>query len=153
MTNNFGPYSKIYIPTVGKWDNISSLLQLNDLSVGAGTVEAQLTRTGQTVSGYMVLTLGAGFSIGTTPTFTLPYPMSHARNANSWTGGIYDTSTGNEYVISGYGVSTTEIEFRHHERGATKNISKVSIGATDPITFAVGDIISLSGTYKVADGY
>lgn len=147
------PYGDHYLPVIGKWIDISSQLQLNNLSYGAGTLEAKLTRNGQTVSGYMVITLGTGFTIGTTPSFTLPYPLSHARNANSWTGGIYDASTGDEYVISGYGISTTQIGFRHHERGATKNITKVSIGATDPIIFAVGDIISLAGTYKVADGF
>ena len=152
MTNNT-PYSQIYIPTVGKWSNISSVLQLNNLSVGAGTVEAQLTRAGQTVSGYMVLTLGAGFSVGTTPSFTVPYPLSNQREAIGWTGSVYDSSTGDEYVISGYGISTTEIGFRMHEKATTKNILLVALTSTDPIVFASGDKISLVGTYKVADGY
>jgi hypothetical protein len=146
------PYGEHYLPVIGKWIDIN--VQLNNLNVGTGgTIEAKLTRNGQTITGYLVITLGTGFTIGTTPSFTLPYPLAHTRIANSWTGGIYDASTTEEYVIGGYGISTTEIGFRHYERGATKNITKVSIGATDPIIFATGDIISLSGTYKVADGY
>lgn len=152
MANNT-PYSKIYVPNVGKWDNISSQLQLNNLSVGAGTVEAQITRTGQTVSGYMVLTLGTGFSIGTNPSFTLPYPLSNSREAIGWMGSVYDASTGDEYVVSGYGISTTEIGFRMHEKSVSKNVLLVSLTSTDPIVFTSGDKISLTGTYKVADGY
>ena len=147
------PYSKIYVPNVGKWDNISAQLQLNNLSVGAGTVEAQITRTGQTVTGYMVLTLGTGFSIGTNPSFILPYPLSNAREASGWTGGIFDQTTGDEYVISGYGISTTEIGFIVHEKATQKNIVLISISSTNPHVFIVGDKISLTGTYKVADGY
>ena len=137
-----------------EWVDISNTIQLSNLTIGTGTIEASYMRYDQTMTGYMIITLGTGFTLGAHPSFYIPYPMTHPRQANSWTGGVYDASTGNEYVISGYGMSTTQIEFRHHQINTNdKNVSKIPITSSDPIEFAPGDIISIFGSYKVANGY
>ena len=143
------PYSTNYGSSFGYYTDISNTLTFTDFDKGAGTINAHLTRSGKFVSGFMAITLGTGFTIGTTPSFNLPYPMDDTREASGWTGSIFDQSTGDIYIISAYGISQTQIGFRATKvKGQTIEI--VPITTTFPLTFASGDIITLNGNYKIA---
>lgn len=146
------PYGDYYAQKFGVYRDISSSLTFTDLDKGTGSINAHLTRSGNFVNSFLTITLGTGFTIGTTPSFNLPYPMDDEREASGWVGSVFDVSTGDIYLINAYGISTTQIGFRATKiKGQTIEITPIT--SIFPITFASGDRITLSGTYKVADGY
>ena len=121
-----------------------------NLDFGGGWQLARYVQIGKTVHFYVVLTLGSGSSVGTTPIFTLPTSMRMTTaNTDPFLSTCFfrDTSATASYV--GFlRVADSNKVFLSRISSAEGQIASVS--ATAPFTWAGTDIISIQGTYEAA---
>ncbi len=121
---------------------------LTNLTLADGTVLAKYRRLGKTVDFRFKFKLGASSAVGTSPMFTLPAAASAEFVASPdfdriGFGKLFDTSTtavrdADPILISG----SSSIQINHMAAGVTTNTT-----ATVPWTWAVGDTLSVWGTY------
>lgn len=122
---------------------------LTNLTLGSGTVTAEYVEDGDTLHFYFKFVLGAGSAVGTTPGFSLPV-AAHADYVAQFPVGIvryYDTSAG--LGFSGYMrfESATEARCLRHGGASSQDIG---VSSTTPMTWASGDSMFVSGTYRTA---
>jgi hypothetical protein len=139
------PNSTEYSPSVGFWT--PWIPTLANISVGAGSVYAIKSVNGKTVNVFIELILGTGFTIGVNPTITGFPSMDGARWASSWLGSGLDVSAGTLYQLRAYGVDANTVRI-YHSHSPTSEVTMTVITSADPVLWAVGDILTLSGTYK-----
>jgi hypothetical protein len=121
----------------------------NNISVGNGTVVSKFIQVGKTVHFKWVLTFGSTTTYAASQTVSLPVTA-----AAGYTNGIdilgqgvgYDSSAVAAVpMMAAYNSTTT-----FYIRGIDLNAVFYNSTSTVPYTWAVGDIISLSGTYEAA---
>ncbi len=114
-------------------------------AIGDGTIVSRYRESGKTVHFYISLIAGASTTYGTgSYQFTLPITPKQTGNTNQPVyGGAFDTSANTYYPLWGRVDNTTTIL----RLGAS---AANPLSPTIPITFAQGDIISISGTYEAA---
>lgn len=116
------------------------------LGTGSNTV-ARYNQIGKTILFEVQITLGTGGAVTTSVTFTLPVTASRINWQSADVGG-FDSSVPATYSLVGLCTSTTIMTVR--APGASANGPLVATGAAVPFTWAVGDILTISGRYEAA---
>lgn len=125
---------------------------LTNLTLGNGTVTAKFTRVGRKITFYFKVVFGSTSAMGTGPSFTLPVaPASQYSIANVDTFGIATLLDVGTAALSGTCLfssgSTAVIQYLN---AAATAVTDVTITATTPFTWAVGDAAIATGTYEAS---
>lgn len=120
-----------YTPTIGGW------------SLGGATVTGRYTQIGKTVHVSVKCVMGAGMSLGTTPSFSLPVPVksgvvaagvAHFDDLGTTAYmGMVDAANSTAYV---WGIGTAG--------------TRVHLTTLWPFTWNVGDVVTFDLTYEAA---
>lgn len=119
-----------------------------NVTLGNGTLVAKVKQIGKTVLFEIQLTFGSTTVIAAPPTFTLP---ATAARSNWRTRGLaFDSSAGASgyFDVSGVADTTGEVIAKTNPTTAGSNI--VNVSATNPFTWATGDVLTISGEYEAA---
>mgnify|MGYP001087991457 CR=1 FL=1 len=120
-----------------------------NISLGDGSCDCRYTQRYKSIHVEYKITLGTGFSIGANPTLTLPRPLRNTEQVGSFRGMAHDLDADEYFELSADANTTTSFIIGHiHVDG--QEMKSIPITATDPFTFAVGDKITISGTYETA---
>lgn len=121
-----------------------------NITTGNGTTVAKYIQIGKTVFYKYTFTLGSTSAVGTDPTFTLPVTAATGTFLDPLgRGTMTDASSSNYYACSVHYSSTTVARLQREDASSTST-TLGGITATAPMTWATGDIISVSGTYEAA---
>lgn len=133
--------------TFGPWNTYTPTLSGTGWAVGNGTLVAYYVKIGKTVHYKIMLVFGTTTTAGSvTPTFTLPSTIISTDNS-------YITS---ESTVQAFDSSATA----YYNLGARYGVSNVSpyvlgtnglhssVISTSPFTWAVNDVLRVSGTYE-----
>jgi hypothetical protein len=114
------------------------------MAQGNGTITARYIQVGQTVDFSFKFVLGSTSTVGNQPRFTLP---TNPLSLGNWTPFVQysDDNIGSRYIASVYNLAA----FPSSMYLTTNNSGAVSlVTATTPFTWAVNDIIQVSGSYE-----
>jgi hypothetical protein len=121
-----------------------------NLTVGNGSVTAVYAYTGMhTVSAFWGITLGSTSAVGSGPQLSLPVAPVTGAQIDSTSLSIQDVSTGPTriagrlYFVSGSTVALAAMD------SAGTYATLANLSSTVPVTWATGDILSFSMTYRV----
>lgn len=119
---------------------------LTSMAQGNGTVTARYIQVGQTVDFSFKFVLGSTSTVSASPRFTLP-TTPYSLNNILTTVTYFDDNTGARNIASVYGNSTfpTSLFLTQTNSGALSFVT-----ATAPFTWAVSDIIYVTGSYETA---
>lgn len=124
---------------------------LTNITVGSGTLDAAYIRLGRTIHYRIKFVFGAGSAVGTSPTYTLPV-APHAIYTQ-----FHPMADDVKYLDSGTTVFEGTSEFNSGSSvtllsplSAAAGITRQSVTATVPMTWATGDTIYVIGTYEAA---
>lgn len=114
------------------------------LTVGAGTTEARWRKRDNTADFDLVVTLGAGFSVGVLPEFTIPFTpraanhpdLSFIANAS-----LHDTGTATYYATARWASGTSRVTWVLIGANGIHGV----INSTTPHAWAAGDILTCYG--------
>lgn len=113
------------------------------VSLGNGTITGSYQQTGKRVSGRITLTMGSTTTFGTgNYSVTLPVAMAGATWDSFASLTVRDASATVTYSYGAFATSTTTAS------GGSN--ADVRWGPTNPITFAVGDVVTISFEYEAA---
>jgi hypothetical protein len=143
-------YSKT--PATSSWSNFT--LSYTNLSLGtASTTIARQCIIGKRLHIYIQMTVGTSPVISGSPRFTMTgLPNNkYARLGGLFEGVIIQASTGNVYSFCGLSNTTTSnlVNVGHRQKSGS-DVRFFAITQTNPITFASGDILILTGVIPFA---
>lgn len=116
--------------------------------LGNGTLVGKFRQAYKAVDFAIALTMGSSTTYGTGNGYSLSLPVPPDPTVNfQTTGMIVDTSTGDNYLVAADTVTVAGV-LRLRLIGTLGIMS--TVGATAPMTFAVGDRILLNGRYWIA---
>lgn len=134
-------------PTHGTWRSWTPTL--TNMTQGNGTVVARYMRIGRMITYKFQFTLGNTSSMGTDPVFSVPVVAAAQGELDMNVTRITDNSPFTRYFGWSVGATTSTIQL-----GLADNIvgtfSRVSITSTNPMTWASGDFVFVSGTYEAS---
>lgn len=121
---------------------------LTNVTLGNGSVIARYTLTNKTVDFYIQITFGSTTAFTASIQATLP-PLLPAL-LTGWTaeGTAFDTSATAYFGVQGIATNSTTLTFRALPTTAGSNL--VVVNASQPMTWATGDILTISGSYETA---
>lgn len=132
--------STSYTPTWGNTGTANTL--------GNGTITGAYVKMGKLVHFRVQLTWGSTTAAGSAGwTFTLPVTADSYVLAGGANGNAFDSGVGN-YPVSVVNTSTTTFQVAYLLDGSATALSAVT--ATAPMTWATGDILSITGWYWAA---
>ena len=121
---------------------------LTNITLGNGTLTASYMQVGKTVHFKISLTLGSTSAMGTAPTFTLPVTAVAASGLIYGLCLLADYGTA-DYVGFSLQDSTTTVKvYVTNVAGTYPTLTTIT--ATVPYTWAVSDVMVISGTYEAA---
>jgi len=140
-------FDTIY-PVNGAWTTWTPTF--TNLTVGNGTLSAKYKQIGdKTYSVAVQVTLGSTSSVGTSPSFSIPFTLTNTSARCIGSGSVYDTSAAAMFKTCLQVKSSTEFYFGLNYVTGT-NVGVRGLTATIPMTFATGDIIYVEGTIEIA---
>lgn len=145
-TTNFGNGVVTDLGILGSAWSVYTTTSTN-ITVGNGTLEARARQVGQTVDFFVQFTLGSTSAVSASPTFTLPATALRTgwQAAHST---IFDTSATAFYPVAGIADTTGRVLCRILP--LTAGNPYLAIGATAPMTWATGDVLTIQGSYEAA---
>lgn len=130
---------------VGPWPTYNPTFAGTSFSLGNGSASGKFLQLGKRVDFIATLTVGSTTTIGTGLTVSLPGNHQNTGLKVNVGGQIFDTSANKNYAMF-VEVITSGCFLRYLNGGAGGELASVS--STGPITFANGDIITVTGTYE-----
>lgn len=144
-TDSYATYNGSSWATLGGWTTWTPTL--TNMTQGNGTVTARYNRIGKRVDFYFELLLGSTSAISTTPNITLPVTAT-AASTFAMSVRCFDSSASQHYVGETLGATATAVSMAVLPSTAGSQLASVS--ATNPFTWATGDILHCHGTYEAA---
>lgn len=132
----------------GAWASYTPTL--GGFTLGNGTVAAKYMQIGKTVHFRFVLTLGSTTTLGAGGTNSFTLPVNAVAFHYHFVGSAVDSSASSLYTLTAHSditLANTNVLTLGYPKSATNDQNVDSIS---PVTFAAGDIISISGTYEAA---
>lgn len=122
-----------------------------NLTLGASTVVAKYARVGNIILFKLAITMGAGFSIGGSVSFSLPVTSVAVTGVgeNMSLVKLRDTSTTTSYVGHLNHDSTTTAILKWPSVAGSALVD-ANLSSTSPFTWATTDLIFASGFYEAA---
>lgn len=144
--NALNDYATLLASLNGTWSTYVPVL--TNFNVGAGSTIGWYLQAGKTVDFYVRATLGSGFSVGTSPTCTLPVAMASLYNDESalpFGGEARDSGvTGRQCQIAYSSSTVVTVNFWNATPAPT------AITSVAPFTWGSGDRLALWGRYQSA---
>lgn len=130
--------------TTGAWKAWTPTL--TNLTLGNGTLDCQYFKIGRTVHWKFKMTLGTTSSVGTTPTFSLPFTPADFTELEASPGIAVDTSAVVRAPLTTFATGGACALLCTNSAGTFTVVASVT--ATQPFTWANTDIIMASGTFE-----
>lgn len=131
---------------IGAWTTWTPTL--SNLTLGNGTVVARYKLIGKTLHYHFRFTLGSTSAVGTGPAFTLPFTphSSYVAFTDNVGDGMLRDNSASQYRAGGWLTTTsgTTVQIFH------SSTTTVTVTATVPFTWAVGDSLVCSGSIELA---
>lgn len=120
-----------------------------NLTVGNGTLSARYRQiSDKTYALAVQVTLGSTSSVGTSPSFNIPFTLANTAIRCIGSGSVYDTSASTPYSMQMQVKSSTEF-FMVVNYVIGTYIGARGLTSAIPITFTTGDIIYVEGIIEV----
>ena len=119
-----------------------------NLTIGNGTVIARYEQVGKTVTFIFEFTLGSTSAVGSAPVISLP--VAGATVVNSWLGTARYLDNGVTNYAGAVAILSTGIRPQTLVSSGTYAEIQGGITATAPMTWATGDVMSISGIYEAS---
>lgn len=117
------------------------------LTIGNATVDAKYMQIGKTVHFFISATMGSTTTFSGAFTATLPVTARIGAEYR-FPIGMKDVSAGNNYFGTTFNHSTTVMNLAM--TGGANGLLPGTLGPTGPFTWAVSDLLTISGTYEAA---
>jgi hypothetical protein len=121
---------------------------LSSITLGNGTLAGEYQQIGKLVNVNILLTLGSTSSVATFPRFSLPVTSATSTVPIYGNVNLIDTGTQFYFGVVAY-ENTTTVQI-YAQDTALATAQRTFIGGITPFTWATGDVMSLSFTYKAA---